>query len=300
MKKLTLLTCLMTTFAWAEPYKILIVSDPEAQSKATDFKNYLLTKPPFSKMKSRDLEIKIVSASPNELNCGNTYPGAPRVILCDEANLNRMKAREEANLAMVFTSTASGGSGGAIPIASKDYPIQTMFHEMLHTYGCDDEYEYSASEAEIYCQNPRSETNGAYFQDRPPYDSDSAARTMHRRDVPWMNSISLTTHITQGSQLGSVIRYRPPGEQILGVYRGGACQKKIPSWRPYPNSIMNGYTDDTVYPLYEEIIVKSIESKIGRRLDLRAPAALKTEDCSPEVIQESIQDFSGILRKLAH
>jgi hypothetical protein len=300
MKNLTLLTFLLTTFAWAEPYKILIITDREAENKANEFKEYLLTKPPFSKMQTRDLEIKIVSTSYRDLGCGNTYPGAPRVILCDDDHLSRMKAREEANLAMVFTSRASGGSGGAIPIASKDYPIQTMFHEMLHTYGCDDEYEYSESEAEIYCQNPRSEANGAYFQDRPPYASDSAARTTHRRDVPWMNSINQSTFITQGPQLGSVIRSTEPGEQILGVYRGGACQKKIPSWRPYPNSIMKGYRDDTVYPLYEEIIVKSIESKIGRRLDLRAPAALKTENCSPEVIQESIQDFSGILRKLAH
>jgi hypothetical protein len=298
MKKFTLLF-FISTFVWAEPYKILIVSDSEALNKASQFKDYLLTKPPFSKMKSRDLEIKIVSVSPRDLGCGNTYPGSPRVILCDDARLGRMKAREEANLAMVFTSTASGGSGGAIPIASVDYPIQTMFHEMLHTYGCDDEYEYSESEAEIYCQNPRSETNVAYFRDRPPYANDSSARSIHRRDVPWMTSINTATLITQGPQLGSIIRSSRPGEQVLGVYRGGACEKKIPSWRPYPNSIMKGYSDDTVYPLYEEIIVKSIESKIGRRLDLRAPAALEKENCPPEVIQKSIQDFSGILRKLA-
>jgi hypothetical protein len=301
MKKLLFIVTLTTSFiAQAGPYKIVAVADEDAVEKAEEFKRYLKTKPPFSRMKDSEFIIEVVTISKTEMNCGNRMAGSPRVIVCNDAMIARAGAQRESNLTIAFTSSATGGSGGPIPKASKDYPIQTMFHEMLHTYSFDDEYTYSESEAEMYCKNPRSRGNGAYFQDTPPYSSDPGARQTHTRDVPWMGGIEVKTLITQGSSLGSKETVQAPGQQILGLYRGGACDKKIPSWRPYLNSIMRNFRDDTVYPLYEEIIVQNIETSIGRRLKLEGPSVEK-DDCPHDhdkKLTGELKSFDDILKKI--
>lgn len=258
------------------PYKIVIITDDEANARAHEFRTYLMKKPPYNKIAPEDLEIKIVKETKENMDCKHTMPDSPRIVGCNNTKLNQIKAQEEAHLAMAFTSSASGGAGGDIPVASKDYPIQTMLHETLHTYGMADEYCYSESEAKVYCEPPMVQGNSAHFPPEPPYESDAKARVKHAGDVSWMGGILTTTLITQGTSLGSK-EPSPvkPGKQEMGLYKGGTCDKKkmpegsttpFQSWRPYANSIMRGYVDDTIYPLYENIIVKSIESKIGRPL----------------------------------
>jgi hypothetical protein len=254
------------------PYKIVMIADSEAKAKAEAFREYLKTKPPFSKMLDK-LQLDVVEMTKEELDCKNDKPNSPRIISCNNNLIRRKQRQMNADLPLVFTSNGVGGAGGDIPIASNDYPIQTMFHEMLHTFGLSDEYDYKPSERTVYCRSPRSTANIAYFKDTPPYENDSAARTKHRRDVPWMGGIPTSNPITNGSALGSngegdIV----PGSQPLGLYRGGSCDSEaLPGWRPYKNSIMKGYVDDTVYPLYEEIVVKNIEGSLGRRLNLPPP-----------------------------
>ncbi len=185
------------------------------------------------------------------------------------------------------------------------YPIQTMLHEMLHTYGMADEYHYSESEAEAYCRRPQTQSNIAHFTDRPPYSSDLDARQRHEVMVPWMGRINRGDLITQGRSLGSpMMNAIPRGQQVLGLYRGGTCDNaEIQSWRPYPNSIMRGYDDDTIYPLYEDVIRQSIESQIGRRVQLAGtnitppppPAAVECQ-VDPLNGNPNIQDFRAIMK----
>lgn len=266
-----LLSTSVFAFGVFKPYKIVVMTDEDSKERAEEFRNYLLQKPPYNKMAEK-LDIKIVPLKKEEMDCKNSMPDAPRIITCNDEKLQGIQSKEQANLAVAFTSSGSGGSGGSIPIASKDYPIQTMFHEMLHAYGLDDEYEYSASEQTVYCNSPRNSANMVYFKDKPPYSDDAFARKTHKGDVPWMSGIPESKKITEGSNLGSETKYENNGAQTLGLYRGGACSSaRLPGWRPYQNSIMKGYLDDTIYPFYEEVIVKNIESSLGRKLNLPPP-----------------------------
>lgn len=277
MKKKILLTCLLATAlspVWSadDQYKIVVVTDPAAKTKAQEFSNYLRTKPPFSKMGEK-LVIEIAEISADSMNCSNSMPNSPRIIRCDTEVIAREQAKRDGNLALAFTSRGSGGAGGGIPIASMDYPIQTMFHEMLHTFGLADEYDYSAEEQTVYCKNPKSRANIAYFKDNPPYSDDPTARVFHGRDIPWMGGIPAGKLITTGPQLGSPLASPlRPGSQEMGLYRGGSCNSAaLPGWRPYESSIMKGYRDDTIYPIYEEIIVRNLESSMGGSLNLPPP-----------------------------
>ncbi len=260
-----------SAYAANDPYKIVILTDADAKVRAEEFKTYLGTKPPFNKMGDK-LVIELVTMPAEEMNCANNMPNSPRIIRCNTKNLASEQAKANANFSVAFTSKGSGGAGGGIPIASLDYPIQTMFHEMLHTYGFADEYSYSAEEQTVYCMNPKSRANVVYFKDDPSYADDPAARTRHNAEVPWMGGIEPAKLIISGSALGSP-EEGPVGSQNLGIFRGGSCDNaKLPGWRPYGNSIMRGYEDDTIYPFYEKVIVKNIEGAIGYKMELSPPA----------------------------
>lgn len=302
MKVIAILSVLHTAavFAQAKPYKIVILTDTEAVTRAGEFRTYLMMKPPYNKMGSH-LSIDIVTMTKEEMNCSHSIPASPRIITCDNKKLSSKQASLGANIALAFTSNGSGGSGGSIPVASRDYPIQTMFHEMLHAYGLDDEYAYSTSEQTVYCTDPGASKNMAYFQDIPPYTGDSMARNKHASQIPWYGKIPVAKLIVSGSNLGSGAERVRAGSQTPGLYRGGSCDSaKLPGWRPYYNSIMRGFDDDTIYPIYEEIIVKNIESSMGRKLNLPPPE----KDCpeqSPEIeglknFGNTIQDAAGRIR----
>ena len=99
---------LLTAFSWEclsanAAYKIVIISDDGALKEATAFKEYLMKKPPYSKMKPEDLNIKIVTSTEAEMKCANS---SDRVVKCDTALLHKIKSKEEANLALAFTSKA--------------------------------------------------------------------------------------------------------------------------------------------------------------------------------------------------
>ncbi len=286
----------------SKPYKIIIVTDSEAYSKASEFKNYLITKPPFSRM-GDSLQIELVSMDAEKMNCKNDHPSSPRIITCNRDLIYKTQSNYDAHLSLAFTSKGSGGAGGDIPVASMDYPIQTMFHEMLHTYGLDDEYDYSKSEQSVYCESPVSSANVVYFKDTPPYKTDSLARSKHAREVHWMGQIPIKQLITSGSDLGSQSLVKMNiGLQPLGLFRGGSCNNEaLPGWRPYQSSIMKGYEDDTIYPIYEEAILRNIESAVGRKTTL-PPAEHHCVHNKPsiEVIKNLGQEIDSALKKIPH
>lgn len=279
MKVILMLTALLGTLSVyaQDTYDIIMFTDADAKTRAEEFKEYLVQKPPFNKLGEK-IKISIVELSAEVMDCKNDTPDSPRIIHCNHQELLRLKAVAKSHLALAFTSKGTGGAGGTIPVASKDYPIQTMFHEMLHAYGFDDEYDYDENEKKVYCDKPANAANIVYFKDTPPYVDDSAARKIHTKDVPWMDRIPVGNSIVSAGSLGSQFIKIVKGEQSPGLYRGGSCNSdSTPGWRPYQNSIMKGYDDDTIYPLYEEVILKSIESAMGQKVAKKK----KFEDPSP-------------------
>ena len=309
MKFWPLALLMISSLTWAkdkDPYKLLIVADEDAVKRAQEFKSYLTSKvPPFNKMKPEDLEIEIRTLSSSTLKCSDNTVKDSRgknlhksaLAECDSLQVANMQAKAEAHMAMIFTSKADGGSGGNIPVASTSYPLPTMLHEMLHTYGCADEYEYDKRDSARLCTDEllKTQANIAVFEEKPPYNSDQKARRTHVFDVPWMGDISSSTPIISGSSLGtpaiSDLTKVKKGKQTLGLYRGGYCNEKSSSWRPYENSIMRGHEDDTIYPLYEKVITKNIESKLGRKLEL--------VDCPPPGnVLPNVPDINNLMKKL--
>lgn len=286
----------------SKPYKIIIVTDTEAYPRASEFKNYLITKPPFNRM-GDGLQIELVNMDADKMNCKNDNPSSPRIITCNRDLIYQTQSNHNAHLSLAFTSKGSGGAGGDIPVASKDYPIQTMFHEMLHTYGLADEYDYSASEQTLYCENPKSNTNVVYFKDSPPYKDDGLARSKHSDKVHWMGQIPIEQLITSGTDLGSQsLRSIAPGYQSLGLFRGGSCNNEtLPGWRPYQSSIMRGYDDDTIYPIYEETILRNIESAIGKKI-LLPPAEHNCihSPSSVQIVKNLGSEMESIIKKIPH
>lgn len=283
-----------------KPYKIIIVTDPVAAPRAEEFKKYLVTKPPFSRM-GELLQIEIVPMEAETMSCVNDMPNAPRIITCNRDSIFKIQSNHNAHLSLAFTSNGSGGAGGDIPIASMDYPIQTMFHEMLHTFGLADEYDYSESEQTVYCNNPVPSPNIVYFKDTPPYENDSLARSKHSNKVHWMGQIPTLQLVTSGTNLGSAsLEEINVGLQPLGLFRGGSCNNStLPGWRPYQSSIMKGYDDDTIYPIYEEAVLRNIETALGRRTPL-PPAQANCVHNQPSIqsTESFVSEILTIVRKI--
>lgn len=284
------------------PYKILILADEAARGSADLYRTYLLNQRPFNQIRPEDLVVEVQTVPAADMGCTNPGTTNNRIINCDDNKLRRFRRDANASIAVAFTSTATGGAGGEIPVATSDfsaYPISTMFHEMLHAYGFADEYQYvNDQERNDFCNPPRALPNVAYFDDTPPYANDGTARSTHAGDVPWMGSITADTLITHGTDLGTTtLPHTERGEQTLGLFAGGPCSKWMKSWRPYQGSIMREYQDDTIYPIYERVILERIEDAIGRVPQFKPPqlevlqdlaneTPIVLTDCPPEGTEE--------------
>ncbi len=274
MKYLALILILASTSALArrrnQPYKILIIADAASVASANSYRDYLMNQRPFNRLAPADLVIEVQTAPAEDMACTNPGTTNDRLIRCNTGNLRRMRRQARASIAVAYTSTATGGAGGEIPVATSNfaqYPISTMFHEMLHAYGFADEYQYQTEgERKSFCKPPRRLPNVAYFNDTPPYASDAAARSTHSNQVPWMGDIPAEVLITHGTDLGTteLPASAAVGAQVQGLFAGGPCSLWMKSWRPYQGSIMREYRDDTIYPLYERAILSRIEDAIGR------------------------------------
>lgn len=276
MKFFILIACLVSLPSFGrdrnEPYKIVLISDEGSDTKANQFMAYLRTQPPFSQMAPEDLQITVRRAPPGAMNCRSPHPETEesrRLVTCEQGALRRIQRSERADFAVGITSTPSyyGGSGGQIPVATTESPNHVLLHEMLHTYGLEDEYRYpSPQEVSRYCRPGDTGPNVAWFRDTPPYASDSAARTTHAGDVPWIGRIPGNMPITQLPALGSPSRPAGRGQQTIGLYPESNCPERngVRSWKPYETSIMNGHTDDFLYPIYADVVSARIRRSLGR------------------------------------
>jgi hypothetical protein len=281
-----LLLALLSWSAFAQdPYRLVMVADPESRARAEEYKNYMLSKAPFNQLGGQ-LEIVITEMSDRDLSCANDMPTSPRIIRCDTSKLNQRKRELGGHHVVAFTNNATGGAGGQQAIASVDYPLNTMLHEMLHMYGLADEYCYTGTEVEEYCNPPRSAPNVAMIVPAPPYANKGEAFAKHGDKIPWSSEIYAPTPITQGTDvLGT-----PAGQygESAGLYEGGHCTNKAALtekiYRPYQNSIMKSLSVDSLQPFYQARILEAMEAARGRRFEARP--ARTTNVLWPQMLSE--------------
>ncbi len=253
-----------------DPYRLVVVADPESRARAEEYKTYLLSKPPFSQLGAQ-LDIVITEMSDSDLSCANDMPASPRIISCDRSKLNQRKRQLDGHHVVAFTNNGSGGAGGREAIASIDYPLNTMLHEMLHMYGLADEYCYEGTEVGVYCNPTRLGPNVALIVPNPPYADKGDAMAKHSNRIGWASEIQAPVPVTQGtSTLGS-----PSGDygDSAGLFEGGNCSNNTALaetiYRPYENSIMKTLSVQTIQPFYQARILEAMEAARGSRFETR-------------------------------
>lgn len=252
-------------------YHIRFVADAQAMKQANDFTNLLLNHAAFAPIRDR-FRIEYVAGDPDRMNCRNDLPQSPRIIRCDMTYVLSL-GTAPAHLTAVFTGRGSGGSGGTIPVASLDYPLPAMLHEMLHAWGLNDEYTYSQSETDFYCSHSRvlKGPNTATFATQEAYASDAEAWSRHLGDIPWIYDIQSGVPITVSSAAGSgaisVFKLGTPmalADTQPGLYPGANCSRKLPSFRPYGfDTIMKTLSTTRIPPIHQKAVLAAIAKAAG-------------------------------------
>lgn len=276
-QKLTILSASMFMLNSAHAYKYVIYTDDKSD-KAEKVAELIQTTYPFSKF---DIEVEIVTLQPYELDCQSRF-GIDRMMMCDNSDEIQQRAlRSGGDQAMIIKkSDKRGGSsyvGSGVPIITSEENPRSMLHEYLHTLGLCDEYEYKASEADIFCKGT-DRPNSIFIDPLNPYASDSMARAKHVGKIPWFGDILPTTPITntQGTILGTgnVEATKMAGvnnttmatilTEPTGLYRGKVCNnasRPIPSWQPgAETTIMENSNRGLGAPL-EKIVERLLVSK---------------------------------------
>jgi hypothetical protein len=216
------------------------------------------------------LEIEISQVTPESLACRTgCQPKVPRLVCCDRDAAARVGAERLAHRTAIITGTGRGGSGGPVPVATVSYPVETLLHELGHSYGLQDEYEYSADERAMYCTKggARGGPNVVAIRPRAEYESDQAAREIHGGQIPWYGEITAERLITTGSQLGTTPALYPVDAAAL--YRGGNCDRITPTWRPYYGAnIMRSFGAPNFPAIHQRAILKSMSAELGRTIRL--------------------------------
>lgn len=247
-------------------YHMRFVVDPGSLGRAKDFVAMFLSHPAFSPFWAR-FSIEYLVAAPEQLNCRNDVPGSPRIIRCD-TDYALSLGTAPVHLTAIFTSRASGGAGGRVPIASLDYPLPTMLHEMLHVWGLNDEYTYSASEAAYYCNTPRilKGPNTASFSQPGTYTSDTAARAALQDYVPWLDAIVSLPVTGPAGQSGQLPLGTLPAvdDGSPGLFTGANCSLVRPSFRAYrADTIMKSLSSTWLPPVHRKAVLAVIGRAAG-------------------------------------
>ena len=261
---------LVSSNAFARPYRIAILYDPGAKDYASSMRDAILAAEPFKGLQGQ-LDIQLVAADADKLKCQGGCLGIDRVICCDDAAAALIASPLAPEKILIATSAAEGGAAGSIGVVGKGYPAQTALHEMIHTFGFDDEYEYSLDEAKVYCCIPTDKikcldhqsTNVACFKPRSSYLSDVEAKKLHGGDFGWSPYVENPTLITHGDQLGTVSSY--PAEKAA-LFPGGSCNKVSPCFKPYLGPTIMESVSELVpnIPLYHQAkILKAMEAERG-------------------------------------
>ncbi len=271
-----------------DPYKFVIISDHESIPRAEAAVALIKSTYPFSQM-GNQVVFEIKEANPKKMNCKGNYLGIDRLISCDASYIFQEAASVGPHRVLVTTSSAVGGAGGTgaangpLAIAGAGYSVPTLLHELLHTYGLADEYEYTESEANTYCkENGHPAPNSVSFEPRLSYASDAEARSIHGGQIPWYGDILLSTLITTGSELGSspVTGLRKVfSGRVAGLFRGGNCNKKVPTWKPYfEDNIMKNHNVVDIPPIHAKAIVRAMSAERGADITLLPPPPIESSD----------------------
>lgn len=268
-------------------FAVIVDGDPKTAEKAAKFIEYMKGLEPFSRMGDQ-LVFRVVESTVEKLDCRNNDPISERVIHCNKAETGKLGVSVGAHRTIVFTSKGSGGAGGSIPVASLDYSLPTMLHEIMHSYGFGDEYPYTVlSELKAFCKSPNPRLNRAIFEPLVYYASSNEAKVIHAGDFGWSGEIAKNTEITTGSSLGTAPGVYPEG--TVGLFHAAMCEgpktsdgkpkyaewTPMHSWKPLnQNTIMNhDYAKPPVPPLYAKWVVSRMSSERGAPitlLDLKA------------------------------
>ncbi len=249
-------------------YHIRFVADAAAMARAREFTELLLNHEAFASVRDR-FRIEYVEGDAARMNCRNDVLQSKRIISCNMDYILSLGA-SPAHLTAVFTSRGTGGAGSAVPIASIDYPLPTILHEMLHTWGLQDEYIYSQAEADYYCGYSKilKAPNTSAFPIMETYGSDAEAGGRHRDDIPWFDDIRVpittppvNTAGAAGFQLGTPAS---SGNMEPGLYPGSNCSRKLPSFRPYEfDTIMKSVYTTLLPPIHKKAVLKAIAKAAG-------------------------------------
>lgn len=262
--------------------KYVIYTDQSDASRAREVVELMKTTYPFNKHR---MEFEIVQLKPEELNCGSAN-GIDRLLTCDQSTdaINAMTARRGGDQAMIIKDRAEhGGSGanGGIPIMASGSNARVMLHEYLHTLGLCDEYSYSASEANMYCDTMGVYPNATVIEPLPAYSSDNHARREHRIVIPWYGEINDSTKITTGSSLGtgpsSDEKEVPNNTNIpsvlsepVGLYPGKICINASPAKK-------------TWVPGAKKTIMDDYNAGLGAALEKKVDGLLKSKGAPPKM-----------------
>jgi|GEM_PF-5835561 len=247
------------------PYRMRLVADAGAMNRAAEFTDLFLGHEAFAGIKD-GLLLERVEGDLGRMNCRNDVPESPRIIRCDAEYILSL-GTGPAHVTAVFTSRGVGGAGGAMPIASINYPAITMLHELLHTWTLNDEYQYSQSEADFYCSEPSilKGPNNTSLQARDSYESEEEAVRLHGGDIPWLADALLPITAPGfagarklGTQLSLGDREKP------GLFSGANCSRKTPSFRPYgPDTIMRTLSADWIPAIHRKAVLAEIAKAAG-------------------------------------
>jgi hypothetical protein len=250
-------------------YHIRFVADAQGMARAHEYADMLLSHPAFASVSGR-FRIEYAEGNADLMKCGNTVPQSPRIITCDTEYILSL-GTTPVHMTAVFSSRGSGGSGGAVPIVSVDYPLPVMLHEMLHTWTLQDEYTYSDSEAEYYCKSPKilKAPNTASFATQETYQSDAEALSSHRKDIPWADSIQAPVTTSSATVNGAALVLGTPlatAGMEPGLYPGSNCSRKMPSFRPYNvDTIMKTLSTTLIPPIHQKAVLAEIARVAGWR-----------------------------------
>lgn len=236
--------------AHAGPFKIGIVSEPGAESRANEFISKLSQLEPFRQLIAQNaLEISASPTTVTGLNCRGGRSGIARLASCNTSPA--ASVCRGMDFCPIFTAVPNIGAGDNVsPISSSTFPWTTMLHEMVHSFGFSDNYAYTQLESNIYCNGVWANGPNSQTDSKPnTYKSAEAARKDCLRRIPWcQDAIDAGTEVVQRKPDGKYMIGSPTPsngcpDSSLGVYLGSNCQIKNPdsTWRPYFCPSVMGY-----------------------------------------------------------
>ena len=191
------------------------------------------------------------------------------------------------NRMIAVTSRFPGAAGGSRPVLGNNPESGIVLHELFHTFGLGDEYDYTTQEQfRAYCNPPSTNrSNTVLIRPFSFYSSNMAARSLHKNQIPWFSDIKPTTLIISGSKLGTTEGIFPP--QDAGLYRGGECSKWVPTWKPYyNNTIMRSVVQAEIMPLHSKIVIDVMQAEIGELISLKP---MNSPDRDPRISETRIR-----------